>query len=586
MARVLGVIGARLNSSRLPAKHLLDLAGKPLIARVFERVERILEIDRLVLATTDDAYNRPLVEWAEANSKAVFAYQGDVNDLVGRVDALVQAEQPDVVIYFCGDSPLIEPQTVSRLIRGLQSHPSVGLIELDAAPQGRKYIHEGFSVYRRSVWDRIVVEAKQPEEREHVGVSLQRFREQLTTASVPEDPVFSCIKHRISVDTPSDYQFMSEVYRRWYAIHAADTIIALPWVIEQLHQDSRLRSINAHVRQKAVGDISISALIVCHTGAGIGLGHLARSITVARALQDKAFAGVRLLIQGDQVARKDLALIPHRYVSLQEHLSAVIRREVQSKRPDAVIFDIHPDRIPHDLSALLTELRANSVRLVAIDSLLDFCNEFDLTVVPSFYVDPKRNANGHRMLLYGWDYYLAAKPEHTNSWSQGNRVLVLTGGSDATRLGRDLPQKLDDTLQIGTEVHWVQGPFAEQPRLPVSRRLQWAVHDAPEGLGGLMAQTNYALTVYGVSFCELLQYGIPTVVFSPYGGKDQPELERLRQENVAVVAADDCSAVVALRDLMCDAAAAESIARCASAKIDGLGPWRLAERVKMLVNRE
>lgn len=580
------MIGARLNSSRLPSKHLLDLAGKPLIARVFERVERIIEIDRLVLATTGDASNRPLVEWAEANSKAVFAYQGDVNDLVGRVDALVQAEQPDVVIYFCGDSPLIEPETVSRLIRGLQSHPSVGLIELEPLPDGSRYIHEGFSVYRRSVWDRIVVEAKQPEEREHVGVSLRRFREQLTTASVPEDPVFSCMEHRISIDTPSDYQFMFEVYRRWYATHAADTVIALPWVIEQLRQDSGLASINAHVRQKAVGDISISALIVCHAGAGIGLGHLARSITVARALQDKAFAGVRLLIQGDKVTNKDLALIPHRYISLQDQLSTEIRREVHAKRADVVIFDIHPQRIPQDLSLLLAELSADSARLVAIDGLVDYCNEFDLTVVPSFFVDPKRIVNCHRTLIHGWDCCLLDKLGPRKSWSTGDKVLVLTGGSDATHLGRDLPQKLDNVLPVGTEVHWVRGPYAEQIQLPVGRRLRWVVHEAPERLGELMAQTNYALTVYGVSFYELLQYGIPTVVFSPYGGKDQPELKRLQEENVAVVAADDRSAVAALRDLMCNPAAAESIARCASAKIDGLGPWRLAERVRMLVNPE
>lgn len=271
------------------------------------------------------------------------------------------------------------------------------------------------------MWDRIVVEAKQPEEREHVGVSLRRFREQLTTASVPEDPVFSCMEHRISIDTPSDYQFMFEVYRRWYATHAADTVIALPWVIEQLRQDSGLASINAHVRQKAVGDISISALIVCHAGAGIGLGHLARSITVARALQDKAFAGVRLLIQGDKVTNKDLALIPHRYISLQDQLSTEIRREVHAKRADVVIFDIHPQRIPQDLSLLLAELSADSARLVAIDGLVDYCNEFDLTVVPSFFVDPKRIVNCHRTLIHGWDCCLLDKLGPRKSWSTGTR---------------------------------------------------------------------------------------------------------------------------------------------------------------------
>ena len=322
------------------------------------------------------------------------------------------------------------------------------------------------------------------------------------------------------MDTPSDYQFMAEVYRRWYASHPDESIVALPWVIEQLQQDQHLAGINANVRQKAVGDVSLSALLVCHAGSGVGLGHLSRAIAVSRALQDAVFAGVRILIQGDQVARKALDLIPHRYVASDEPFPDAVRREVLAKRPDVVLFDIHSRWITPDLLPLFAELKAASIRLVAIDSLLEYCDEFDLTLVPSFFVEPNKVANCHRSLLYGWEYYLLPKPEPRGPWSSGNKALVLTGGSDATNLGQTLPEALDGGLPIGTEVHWVQGPFAEPPRVPAAQRLRWVVHKAPEGLGPLMARANYALTVYGVSFFELLQHGIPTVVFSPYGGKD------------------------------------------------------------------
>jgi spore coat polysaccharide biosynthesis protein SpsF (cytidylyltransferase family) len=130
LAKIVGIIGARLNSSRLPRKHLLDLAGAPLIARMFERLERVPEIDRLVLATTADDYNRPLVEWAEANGKSVFAFAGDVNDLVGRVDAVVRAENPDIVLYLCGDSPLMEPDSISAWIQAYLREPDLDFVEL------------------------------------------------------------------------------------------------------------------------------------------------------------------------------------------------------------------------------------------------------------------------------------------------------------------------------------------------------------------------------------------------------------------------------------------------------------------------
>ncbi len=585
MARVLGVVGARLNSSRLPAKHLLDLAGKPLIARLFERLELIPEINQLVLATTDDTYNRPLVEWAHDNNKQVFAYRGDVNDLVGRVDALVQAEQPEIIIYFCGDSPLIEPATVSNLVQGLRMNPKAELVELEPPKNGGAYVHEGFSVYRRSVWDRIVKEARLPQEREHVGASLRRFADGLNKTTVPEDVIFSSVEHRISVDTPSDYQFMSEVYRRWCAGHDAGSIVSLKWVIDELGRDAALAAINAHVQQKAVGDTSLNALIVCHAGAGIGLGHLSRSLTVARALQDKVFAGVRLLIQGESVDRADLALIPHRYIGLAEDLSAAVMREVDAKRTDVVVFDIHPQRIPTDLPALLSALRARQAHLVGIDSMLKYCDEFELVQIPSFYVDPDKTSRCRKPVYHGWDCYLLEKSEPKGAWSPGNKVLVLTGGSDAMHLGRSLPSELDAKLSIGTEVHWVRGPYAEQPRLPTQPRLRWLMHDAPAGLGSLMAQSNFALTVYGVSFFELLQYGVPTVVFSPYGDKDRAELDRLKREAVAMIAQDATRAVVMLCELMRDQKAAQVISRQAAGKIDSQGASRLAERMRMLVSR-
>ena len=65
MARkVAAVIGARLNSSRLPGKQLLPLAGRPLIAHIVERLRHVEGLDQIVLATTADDFNKPLRDWA------------------------------------------------------------------------------------------------------------------------------------------------------------------------------------------------------------------------------------------------------------------------------------------------------------------------------------------------------------------------------------------------------------------------------------------------------------------------------------------------------------------------------------------
>lgn len=580
MSKVIAIIGARLNSSRLPGKHLLDLAGKPLIARIFERLAQVGEIDKAVLATTADAYNQPLVDWARGAGKPVFAFDGDVNDLVGRVHAVVEAEQPDYVVYICGDSPLIEPTTLSALIQSLANNPTADHVEL-APPPASKFIHEGFIVYRRALWERIVAASKTPATREHVGSALGEMRPGLSIQPVADNPFFASCEHRISVDTPSDYRFMAEIYRRWYERYPPESIVSLSWAIGEIQHDDQLAATNRDVRQKAIGENSQPILIVCQAGPGIGLGHLSRSLALATALQDRHFAGVHLLIQAPSVTKTGLALLPHRFIPAESDLTEHIRTEMADKHFRAVVLDLAPSRIPESMPGLLAELGRQDVLRVGIDSLHSLAGPtglLDLLCLPSFHVAPSLLAAcTPTPVRHGWPYYLL--PPAPPSWQPGHRVLALTGGSDATRLGETLPGELDRALPTGSEIHWVRGPYAAQPDLPASPRLKWLIHDAPSQLGSLMDASNYAITVYGVSFFELIQRGIPSVVFSPYGTRDTDELGPLAAADAAVVTNDAPTAVTALARLMATPAHAAHLATRGPALLDGQGPVRLARDI-------
>lgn len=585
MSKVLGIIGARLNSSRLPRKHLLDLAGQPVIARIFERLAQVPEFDCLVLATTDDAYNQPLIDWASGYGQAVFPFRGDVNDLVGRVDAVVETEQPDIVVYICGDSPLIEPRTISLLIQHQQSHPEADIVELATPPHG-KFIHEGFSIYSRSTWQRIVAASQSADDKEHVGSALKRLRPTMCVHAIDDDPIFSRIEHRISVDTPSDYLFMAEVYRRWYATNLPESIVSLPWVIAELAQDLQLTAINQAVRQKAVGEHSVPILVVSQTGPGIGLGHLTRCLALAHALQDHHFAGVRLLIQGPSVNKSGLELIPHQFITTTDDLAEAIRREFALKPPHVVILDLHAEHLPLDLPAVLKDLGQQKVIRVGIDSLHHLKDELDLICLPGFHAPQSvLAACAPTPTRYGWPYYLIEGRGIRKSWQPGNQVIVLTGGSDTTGLGQTLPQQLDLALPVGTIVNWVRGPYAAAPIMPEQPRLAWQIHHAPQDLDHLITQANYALTIYGVSLFELLQQGIPSVVFSPYGERDNAEIPALIAANVAIVRPDSASALSALTDLMNAPDSARQLAARGPLHVDAQGPARLAKDIFTLLDQ-
>lgn len=324
-------------------------------------------------------------------------------------------------------------------------------------------------------------------------------------------------------------------------------------------------------------------LLVCHAAAALGVGHLTRMLVLAESLRKAEVHDLRLLILGEEVFRTELGRLSHCLLPLETDFSLAVRRQVEAFSPHAVIFDLHPRLLSDDLERLFLWLSQRGVRLVGVDSLLAFCNSLDLAWLPSFFVHPARLAHCLGNTKYGWDSYLIRKRLPSQVWLPGPRVLVLTGGSDSTRQGETLPQRLDTSLPPATEIHWVRGPFARPPILPSAPRLGWVVHEAPEGLDELIVASHYALAVFGVSFFELLQYGIPTVVFSPYGGKDDPELNALRVEQVAAVAADAESAVVDLVRLMGDGETARNYSHMAKERFSVNGADRLAEHIKALI---
>ncbi len=556
MAKVLAVVAARLNSSRLPGKQLLDLAGEPLIARIFQRLAQVPEIDEAVLATTADDYNQPLMAWAEQADQQAFAFGGDVNDVVGRVDAVVQSRDADIIVFCCGDSPLVEPPTLSKMIQALQQHPETDFISLRSGIDDQPIIHEGFYPYRRAVWQRMVDEATSAELREHVGLAMREFIDELNQDWIDEAPIYSQVKHRISVDTISDYQFMSALYRRWYRDHDAQTIVSLPWVIEQLQQDDQLSAINQHVLQRDPSKTAPNVLIVSQCGQQYGLGHLARSCVIARQCQDQVAAGVSLLVQGDAPNYPALDLFPHQMIAWQSSLVDAVKMQLSCVAVDVIIFDLATLADEGRLRELLQQETLQTVVKVAVDGLFQLADQWDYIHVPSFYLaaDIVEKIKP-RQLGYGWDHYLLAPVSEVNNWQPGSSILVMTGGSDEQGLGQRWPALLDQCLPSTMEIVWVQGPYAPAPDVPTQPRLNWQVFNAPSNLQQIMSQCDYALCLYGVSFFELLQRGVPSVVWCAHDDMT-PEMQALKGQAVAHVATSVEDAVTQLAALVRDDASA------------------------------
>jgi len=326
-----------------------------------------------------------------------------------------------------------------------------------------------------------------------------------------------------------------------------------------------------------------SALLVCHVSPEIGLGHLSRLLALADTLRKDNIVIPEFLIFGDLIKKNELDNFNVHAYSLVDDFVATIENIVEINNFDVLILDLHTEHSIDNLGELFIHLKRRNIRVIGIDSLIEHCNILDLIWIPSFNFDSGRYTGCTSVLKSGWDSFLIQKRLQHENWSPGSKVLVLTGGSDVANLGESLPAELDKLLDMNIELHWVKGPFSSAPNLPKKCRLNWVVHNAPEQLDELIVQSNYVMTVFGVSFFEVLQYGIPTVVFSPYGEKDNDELGALSEEGVAMVANNPKHGTDGLIELMNNDELAKEFSMNALKKMSINGATNLSKEIYSLI---
>ena len=105
---ILGILQARVSSTRLPGKVLLPLMGAPMLARQIERLRRSAMIDQLSLATSTEVSDDPLEELAEQIGLPVF--HGALDDVLDRFYQAALPYNPDHVVRLTGDCPLGDPR--------------------------------------------------------------------------------------------------------------------------------------------------------------------------------------------------------------------------------------------------------------------------------------------------------------------------------------------------------------------------------------------------------------------------------------------------------------------------------------------
>lgn len=117
--RTIAIVQARMGSSRLPGKVMKPIQGIPMIELLLKRLARSKEIDKIVVATSEDQRNLPLVE--HVRKLGYVCEQGSENDVLDRYLQAARKNSADIIVRITGDCPLVDAALVDEVIRKYRS---------------------------------------------------------------------------------------------------------------------------------------------------------------------------------------------------------------------------------------------------------------------------------------------------------------------------------------------------------------------------------------------------------------------------------------------------------------------------------
>lgn len=242
MRRVI-VVQARMTSTRLPGKVLMDLEGRPLLERELERLGRCTRVEEVVLAVTTNAADDPLV--ALADRLGLRWYRGSEDDVLSRYAGAASEAGADLVARVTSDCPLIDPEETDAVIAALEERRE----EVDyASNRLEPHLPRGLDVevLWRDVLDRMDRMATSRPAREHVTWFCYAERPELFSLHSVRRP-FDAHDLRWTVDTAAD---LALVRRLFADLGLAERAVPLAEVIAHVRAHPEIAALNAHIEQK------------------------------------------------------------------------------------------------------------------------------------------------------------------------------------------------------------------------------------------------------------------------------------------------------------------------------------------------
>ncbi|SDJ60347.1 cytidylyltransferase domain-containing protein [Salimicrobium halophilum] len=242
--KVVAIIQARTGSTRLPGKVLKDLKGKTVLFHVIERVQQVVNVDEVVVATTDLPQDDGLVE--EVERIGVPYIRGSEEDVLSRYYQAAKKHQSDVVIRITSDCPVIDPHIIDYMIDEFHARDA-HLVSNAGSNLSERTFPRGMDVevFSFEALEEANSHGEKAYHREHVTPYLYENLKSISYYKQKRDDS----SLRLTLDTEDDWRLIQEIYNHLY--HGEHDFY-LEDIRSLFQEKPQLKDLNAHVEQKKV----------------------------------------------------------------------------------------------------------------------------------------------------------------------------------------------------------------------------------------------------------------------------------------------------------------------------------------------
>ena len=232
--KYLVIIQARCGSSRLPSKVLKDLCGKTVLERVIERVRRSKYVDEVMIATTLNKEDIPIVRLVSGLGLRVFA--GSSSDVLDRYYQAAKLVQPEYVIRITADCPVFDSKLLDDAIEKMKPETEYMAALSETLADGLDLEIMKYDVLKKA-WK----EAALASEREHVTMYIKNHKDRFVVQDYVSD-LGNLHDERWTIDEPEDYEFIKAIYEHFDFSNKQN--FDSKDILEFLEENKNIREIN------------------------------------------------------------------------------------------------------------------------------------------------------------------------------------------------------------------------------------------------------------------------------------------------------------------------------------------------------